>query len=250
MRDERRPAGGPPSDGRPQPRPAPSGRLSGNGPYPGGGFPDEPFPNSPVPDGSFTNSPEAEGAFTNAPFSEGPLDATPFDDTPYDSKPFGAAESGGVPFGGARFGDRAFGQEGSAEGEFGHRAGPVRPASAVRPYLLTAGRIAGGEGLVPPIPIETQVVSTRGGLAALDSLDLEHRDIVAACREPQSLAEVAAKLRMHLNVIRVLADDLRADGQLALYAPPAASARDASVLRRVIDGLRAVPDSRGAIRER
>jgi len=128
--------------------------------------------------------------------------------------------------------------------------GPEPPASFVRPFLLTAGRIAGGDSLVPPIPIETQVVATDVGLAALDAFVFEqHRDIITVCREPQSLAEIAAKLRMHLNVIRVLADDLRADGQLALYAPQAHSNRDVTVLRRVIDGLRAIPDSRGAIRE-
>ncbi|MFC9841916.1 DUF742 domain-containing protein [Streptomyces sp. NPDC060223] len=128
--------------------------------------------------------------------------------------------------------------------------GVEAPASVVRPFLLTAGRIAGGDSLVPPMPIETQVVSTDMGLAALDAFVFDqHRDIIAVCRQPQSLAEIAAKLRMHLNVIRVLADDLRADGQLALYAPQADSARDATVLRRVIDGLRAIPDSRGAIRE-
>ncbi|MFE2302262.1 DUF742 domain-containing protein [Streptomyces sp. NPDC059445] len=133
---------------------------------------------------------------------------------------------------------------GDAEG------GAERPASVVRPFLLTAGRIAGGDSLVPPIPIETQVVATRVGLAALDRFVFDqHRDIITVCREPQSLAEIAARLRMHLNVVRVLADDLRADGQLALYAPQARSNRDVTVLRRVIDGLRAVPDSRGAIRE-
>ncbi len=126
---------------------------------------------------------------------------------------------------------------------------PVLPASAVRPFLLTSGRVAGGDSLAPPIPVETQVVATPSGIAALDTFAFEHRDIVAVCQEPQSLAEIAAKLRLHLNVIRVLADDLRADGQLALYLPQGNSARDASVLRRVIDGLRAVPDSRGALRD-
>ncbi|WP_255955253.1 DUF742 domain-containing protein [Streptomyces odontomachi] len=126
----------------------------------------------------------------------------------------------------------------------------VLPASAVRPFLLTSGRVAGADSLVPPIPVEAQVVATREGMAALDTFAFEHRDIVAVCSEPQSVAEIAAKLRLHLNVIRVLADDLRADGQLALYLPQGNTARDASVLRRVIDGLRAVPDSREALRDR
>jgi hypothetical protein len=68
---------------------------------------------------------------------------------------------------------------------------------------------------------------------------------VAASRRPQSLAEIAAKLRLHLNVVRVLAEDLRSSGHLSVYVPNADTAQDVSVLRRVIDGLRTIPDSRG-----
>lgn len=127
-------------------------------------------------------------------------------------------------------------------------SGSVGRPSALRPFLLTAGRVAGNDA-EPPLPIETQVVSTATGLAALDTLAFEHRDIVAACRQPQSLAEIAAKLRLHLNVVRVLAADLRADGWLAVYVPSTSTPRDASILRRVIDGLRAVPDSQGLPRD-
>ncbi|GAB2580486.1 hypothetical protein GCM10027168_11690 [Streptomyces capparidis] len=121
-------------------------------------------------------------------------------------------------------------------------------APAIRPFLLTAGRVSGG-GTAPPLPVETQVVTTTQGLSALRSLTFEHHDIVAACRRPQSLAELAARLRLHLNVVRVLAEDLCAAGHLAVYRPNARSAQDLSVLRRVIDGLRAVPDSRGTLRD-
>ncbi|WP_372481900.1 DUF742 domain-containing protein [Streptomyces fuscigenes] len=135
-------------------------------------------------------------------------------------------------------------------GELPDESGRERP-SPIRPFLLTAGRVAGtaAPGSGPPIPIETQVVATSGGLAVLDSFASEHRDIIAACRRPQSLAELAAKLRLHLNVVRVIADDLRAQGRLRVYVPRANAAQDASVLRRVIDGLRTVPDSRGFLRE-
>ena len=125
---------------------------------------------------------------------------------------------------------------------------PVGRAPAIRPFLLTAGRVSGG-GTAPPIPIETQIVATRAGLSALGSLTFEHRDIIAACRRPQSVAELAARLRLHLNVVRVLAEDLRAAGHLAVYRPNAGTAQDISVLRRVIDGLRAVPDSTGTLRD-
>ncbi|ARF59256.1 DUF742 domain-containing protein [Streptomyces gilvosporeus] len=133
---------------------------------------------------------------------------------------------------------------GSARGP----SGPVGRASAIRPFLLTAGRVAGG-GTGPPLPVETQVVATTSGLAVLGSLAFERHDIVAACRHPQSVAELAARLRLHLNVVRVLAEDLCAAGHLAVHVPDARATQDISVLRRVIDGLRAVPDSRGTLRD-
>ena len=129
----------------------------------------------------------------------------------------------------------------------------TRSSLAVRPFLLTAGRVAGAGFAAGtdsgPLPLETQVVSTSQGLSALVGLTFEHHAIVDACRVPQSLAELAARLRLHLNVVRVIADDLRNAGQLAVYAPQASTAQDVSVLRRVIDGLRAVPDSRGLPRD-
>ncbi|OYP14645.1 multi-component regulatory system-4 [Streptomyces sp. FBKL.4005] len=123
---------------------------------------------------------------------------------------------------------------------------PVGPAPAVRPYLVTAGRVADASS-GRALPVETQVVATAEGLDALGGLSFEQHDIVAACRLPQSLAELAARLRLHLNVVRVLAEDLRAEGWLAVYVPDTEATHDASVLRRVIDGLRAVPDSRGVV---
>ncbi|MEV7991347.1 DUF742 domain-containing protein [Streptomyces sp. NPDC086077] len=128
---------------------------------------------------------------------------------------------------------------------------PAGPVPAVRPFLVTAGRVAGaGEAAsARTIPVETQVVATAEGLDALDLLSFERHDIVAACKQPQSIAEIAALLRLHLNVVRVLAEDLRTAGHLAVYVPNAAVTHDASVLRRVIDGLRAIPDSRGVLRD-
>jgi hypothetical protein len=130
----------------------------------------------------------------------------------------------------------------------GYTPEPVGRAPAVRPFLVTAGRVA-GTTTGPPIPVETQVVATAEGLRELDRLTFERHDIVAVCRRPQSIAEIAAKLRLHLNVVRVLAEDLRSAGQLSVHVPHAGTAQDASVLRRVIDGLRTIPDSRGALRD-
>jgi len=127
-------------------------------------------------------------------------------------------------------------------------AEPVGRAPAVRPFLVTAGRVAGTRS-GPPIPVETQIVATAHGLKALGLLSFERHDIVAACRRPQSVAEIAAVLRLHLNVVRVLAEDLQAGGYLSVYVPRPDTARDLSVLRRVIDGLRSIPDSRGTLRD-
>lgn len=125
---------------------------------------------------------------------------------------------------------------------------PGGPVPAVRPFLVTAGRVAphpSGRAM----PVETQVVATAEGLAVLDRLSFEQHDIVAACRIPQSIAEIAARLRLHLNVVRILAEDLRTAGQLTVHVPDSDVTHDASVLRRLIDGLRAIPDSRGVLRD-
>ncbi|MFE2429033.1 DUF742 domain-containing protein [Streptomyces sp. NPDC059373] len=125
----------------------------------------------------------------------------------------------------------------------GPAADPVGRAPAVRPFLVTAGRVAGTRSGTP-MPLETQVVSTAAGIVGMERLAFERRDIIALCRQPQSLAEVAARLRLHLNVVRVLAEDLESTGDLSVYVPGPDAANDLSVLRRVIDGLRTIPDSR------
>ncbi|SEK79635.1 Protein of unknown function [Streptacidiphilus jiangxiensis] len=133
----------------------------------------------------------------------------------------------------------------TSPGAVGSAGEPVRRSLAVRPFLVTAGRVTDEQRL----PLETQVVATAEGLAALPTLTFEEHDIVAACGEPLSLAEIAARLHLHLNVVRVLAGDLRISRQLTVHAPQAGTAHDLSVLRRVIEGLRAVPDSRGLTRD-
>ena len=125
---------------------------------------------------------------------------------------------------------------------------PGVPVPAVRPFLVTAGRVA-PDPSGRTMPVETQVVATAEGLAVLDRLAFEQHDIVAACRIPQSIAEIAARLRLHLNVVRILAEDLRTAGQLTVHVPDTDVTHDASVLRRLIDGLRAIPDSRGVLRD-
>jgi hypothetical protein len=113
---------------------------------------------------------------------------------------------------------------------------PLVPDAALRPFLLTAGRVAGQDS----IAIETQVVTTDLGRAATEELGFERRDIVSLCADPLSVAEIAAQLSLHLGVVRVLVGDLSADGHLSVYLPNADASTDVDTLMRVIRGLRAI----------
>jgi hypothetical protein len=57
---------------------------------------------------------------------------------------------------------------------------------------------------------------------------------------PQSLAEVAARMRMPLGVTRVLVSDMTVDGLLALHEPDFDDNYDdrLDMLERVLSGLR------------
>ena len=116
--------------------------------------------------------------------------------------------------------------------------GAARPeGAALRPFLLTEGRVSGQDST---IAIETQVVSTDRGRTAVAELGFERRDIVALCGSPLSVAEIAAKLSLHLAVVRVLVGDLSADGHLSVYLPNTDASTDVDTLLRVIRGLRAI----------
>lgn len=112
----------------------------------------------------------------------------------------------------------------------------VRDGASLRPFLLTAGRVAGQDS----IAIETQVVTTDCGRTAVDELGFERRDIVSLCGNPLSVAEIAAELSLHLAVVRVLVGDLSADGHLSVYLPNTDASTDVETLLRVIRGLRAI----------
>lgn len=109
------------------------------------------------------------------------------------------------------------------------------PATVLRPFVLTAGRVAGAD---PEIGLETQVSSAPG--AAYARLSPEGRAIVHLCREPQSVAEISAQLRLHFGVARILVGDLRAAGHLDVHVT-VGDYPDPDTILRVIRGLRALP---------
>jgi hypothetical protein len=112
---------------------------------------------------------------------------------------------------------------------------PGEQRTALRPFVITSGRVDGPD---PEIGMETQVTVHPG--AAPARLPPEKRAIVALCVEPLSVAEISARLKMHLGVTRILVGDLRATGQLDVHVLKN-DFPDPETIMRVIRGLRAIP---------
>lgn len=108
----------------------------------------------------------------------------------------------------------------------------IAPASSVRPFLLTGGRVVSESDL----SLETQVVAR----LPLRALRFEHRAITELAMVPLSVAEIAAQLGMHLGVVRVLVSEMNAGGYLDVLQPDVDTATDVGTLRRVLDGLRSL----------
>jgi hypothetical protein len=106
--------------------------------------------------------------------------------------------------------------------------------STLRPFVITSGRVDGPD---PDIGMETQVTTHPG--AAPARLPPEKRAIVTLCVEPLSVAEISARLRLHLGVTRILVGDLRAAGQLEVHVLDNEFPSPDTIMR-VIRGLRAI----------
>ncbi|MER6473497.1 DUF742 domain-containing protein [Streptomyces collinus] len=120
---------------------------------------------------------------------------------------------------------------------FDDEAGPV-----VRPYAMTRGRTT--SPAQHRLDLIAVVVTEPGaGDAETDTmLAPEHVEIVGLCRAaPQSIAELAAELDLPVGVVRVLIGDLVHAELVHVTRPvPPAELPDESILRDVIDGLRAL----------
>jgi len=110
--------------------------------------------------------------------------------------------------------------------------------SGVRPYLLTAGR---AQPVDQSLEIEAQIRTSQLGTSAQARLAFERRDIVDLCQAMTlSVAEVAARMDLHINVTRVLVADLAALGYLLVHRPQSAMTRNVDLIERVIRGLEAI----------
>jgi DNA-directed RNA polymerase specialized sigma24 family protein len=116
-----------------------------------------------------------------------------------------------------------------------NQAGREDPRQRIRPYTMTAGR-------TNPTRVDLELealiaASARGALAAAE-LSLERRSIVELCRETLSIAEIAARLGIPINVVRILVGDLAHDGLVDVYQPRAAGQPPSiDLLTRVLHGL-------------
>lgn len=120
---------------------------------------------------------------------------------------------------------------------FDDEAGPV-----VRPYAVTRGRTAS------PTRQRLDLIAVVVPEPAADdpgrdqTLSPEHVEIVERCSEfPRSIAELAAGMDLPVGVVRVLVGDLVEEELVHVTRPvPPAELPDESILREVINGLRAL----------
>lgn len=129
---------------------------------------------------------------------------------------------------------------GSASSSPDRANGDAAPTT-LRPFVLTAGRVTGAD---PAINLETQVTARPPNPfhpgPPVPSLAPELQAIIALAADPISVAELSARLGLHLGVTRVLVGDLRATAHLDVHVPDVDAPADADTILRVIRGLRAI----------
>jgi len=115
---------------------------------------------------------------------------------------------------------------------FDQDAGPV-----VRLYALTRGRVTPA-GLVLDV-IDMVVASSPHDVHA-KWLPPEHRLLRELCSAPITVADLASETGLPLGVVQVLLSDLHRQGLISVVRPTKGSAADESVLKSVLEGLRAL----------
>ena len=116
---------------------------------------------------------------------------------------------------------------------------PSQPGRLLRPYALTRGRARPSHG--SDLELEALVSTTMIG----ETMHLpapEPHSIALLCREPLSLAEIAAHMKLPIGVVRVLVADMAHQGMVEIYRPArvGTGGPDIPLLERVLDGLRRV----------
>ncbi|MDN3351105.1 DUF742 domain-containing protein [Actinomadura sp. DC4] len=113
---------------------------------------------------------------------------------------------------------------------FDDAAGPF-----VRPYAVTRGRTR-SEG--EPLDLIATVMGSPPSTADRMWLEPEHLRLLARCRQPITVADLASDMDLPLGVVRVLLGDLRERELIRVSSPtPSEYDRDEAVLRMVLDEL-------------
>jgi hypothetical protein len=111
----------------------------------------------------------------------------------------------------------------------------------VRPYAVTRGRTRPKLEIALEALLETTDRGRSDGHTS-GSHGREQQFIAQLCDgRLQSLAEVAARMKLPLGVARVLVADMAADGLVAIYEPTSFDTNDSvgtELLERVLSGLR------------
>jgi hypothetical protein len=113
---------------------------------------------------------------------------------------------------------------------------PDVSASAVRPYTWTGGRTSP----VFDLEVETLVSTSERGREVAALTSVEHRAVAGLCRDPRSVAEVAALLSLPLGVARVLLGDMANIGLIVVHgkADTSGDTPEIALMERVLSGLR------------
>jgi hypothetical protein len=110
-------------------------------------------------------------------------------------------------------------------------------ASGVRAYAMTGGRAHAAVVL----EFETMLQATGGGREALTALKFERAEILRLCQtDALSVAELSARMRVPIGVVRVVAADLVSEGMLESFQPSANVADDVLLITRLIAGVRSL----------
>ena len=113
-------------------------------------------------------------------------------------------------------------------------AGPV-----VRPYAVTKGRTVPAAGTSLGL-IDVVVAAIDPQAPAGVRLGPEHRQILARCRRPITVVNLASDIDLPVGVVRVLLSDLSQHGIIRVLATPRGPVTNERLLRDVLDGLHAL----------
>lgn len=104
----------------------------------------------------------------------------------------------------------------------------------IRPYILTGGRTRPRHEL----EMHALISTTERGRTTTRGLPAEHAAICRLCRSPQSVAEVAALMKVPLPVARVIVVDMEGQDLVVVTAPGQDDGQSTEILTRVLEGLR------------